>query len=83
MTLRIVDPDAGAIRGDPVQLRDRDLRAELMRVRKDKATRRRKFIYDAAGEPLGIVTFEPTPFDPKSGRRRPYRGVYGAHRSYR
>lgn len=79
----ITDPALGSIRGDRVKLRDRDLRAELMRVRKDKATRRRKFIYDAAGEPLGIVTFEPTPFDPKSGRRRPFRGTYGAHRSYR
>jgi len=83
MSVTIVDPERGSVRGDRVKLRDRDLRAELLRVRKDKATRRRKFIYDRAGEPLGIVTFEPTPFDPKSGRRRPFRGVWGAHRSYR
>jgi hypothetical protein len=69
----IVDPPKGSVtvtgrRTDLV--RDRDLRAELLSCRRDKVTARRRYIYDRHGEPLGIVTFEPGNFDPRTGRRR-------------
>lgn len=70
----IVDPERGSVRAVPAEHRfrripDRELRATLLSVKRDrKAIRHKRYVYDKRGEPLGVVTFEPCAFDPYSGK---------------
>lgn len=72
----IIEPAQGSVTTVPSERRfrripDRVLRATLLSVKRDtKARTHRRFIYDRRGEPLGIVTFEPTSFDPYTGARK-------------
>lgn len=69
----ILDPPRGSVKSVPHRrgkVRDRDLRAELINCKSDTVTRRKHYVYDRKGNPLGIVTFEPCNFDPMTGRRR-------------
>ena len=69
----IIDPARGSIKAVPAERRfrtipDRVLRSALLSVKRDRAKRHARYVYDKRGEPLGIVTFEPCRFDPFTGK---------------
>lgn len=69
----IIDPPRGSVKSVPHvrgSVRDRDMRRELISCKNDVVKRRKHYVYDRKGNPLGIVIFEPCNFDPRTGRRR-------------
>lgn len=49
---------------------ERALVSGLRSVKRDGARKRKVYVYDRQKKPLGIVTFEPCNFDPRTGRRK-------------